>query len=125
MYDLAIIGAGWAGFNACLKAKQLGLKAVLIDKSFLGGTCLNLGCIPTKTLIQSAKVFNLVKKSSDFGINVSGAAIDFPKIQERKDKLIQQLRSGMQQMLKGLDYLNGQARLVSSQEIRVLEKDRK
>ncbi|MDD5661699.1 MAG: dihydrolipoyl dehydrogenase [Candidatus Omnitrophica bacterium] len=122
MYDLAIIGAGWAGFNACLKAKQLGLKAVLIDKSFLGGTCLNLGCIPTKTLIQSAKVFNLVKKSSDFGINVSGAAIDFPKIQERKDKLIQQLRSGMQQMLKGLDYLNGQARLVSSQEIRVLEK---
>ncbi|MFA7652822.1 MAG: dihydrolipoyl dehydrogenase [Candidatus Omnitrophota bacterium] len=122
MYDLAIIGAGWAGFNACLKAKQSGLKVVLIDKSLLGGTCLNLGCIPTKTLIQSAKVFNLVKKSSDFGINVSGPTVDFLKIQERKDRIIQQLRSGMQQMLKDIDYLTGQARLVSSQEIRVLEK---
>ncbi|MDD5196529.1 MAG: FAD-dependent oxidoreductase, partial [Candidatus Omnitrophica bacterium] len=122
MYDLAIIGAGWAGFNACLKAKQSGLKVVLIDKSLLGGTCLNLGCIPTKTLIQSAKVFNLVKKSSDFGINVSGPTVDFLKIQERKDRIIQQLRSGMQQMLKNIDYLTGQARLVSSQEIRVLEK---
>ncbi|MDD5519114.1 MAG: FAD-dependent oxidoreductase, partial [Candidatus Omnitrophica bacterium] len=122
MYDLAIIGAGWAGFNACLKAKQSGLKVVLIDKSLLGGTCLNLGCIPTKTLIQSAKVFNLVKKSSDFGINVSGPTVDFLKIQERKDRIIQQLRSGIQQMLKDIDYLTGQARLVSSQEIRVLEK---
>ncbi|MDD5518967.1 MAG: FAD-dependent oxidoreductase, partial [Candidatus Omnitrophica bacterium] len=69
-----------------------------------------------------AKVFNLVKKSSDFGINVSGPTVDFLKIQERKDRIIQQLRSGMQQMLKDIDYLTGQARLVSSQEIRVLEK---
>ncbi|MFA4989982.1 MAG: dihydrolipoyl dehydrogenase [Candidatus Omnitrophota bacterium] len=122
MYDLAIIGAGWAGFNACLKAKQLGLKVVLIDKSLLGGTCLNLGCIPTKTLIQSAKVFNLVQKSADFGINVSGPTVDFLKIQERKDRIIQQLRSGMQQMLKNIDYLTGPARLIANQEIRVLGK---
>ena len=122
MYDLAIIGAGWAGFNASLKARQSGLKVILIDKSLLGGTCLNLGCIPTKTLIQSAKVFSLVKKSSDFGINVPIPAVDFLKIQERKDKIIQQLRTGMQQMLKGIDYLPGEARLVSNQEIRVSEK---
>ena len=122
MYDLAIIGAGWAGFNASLKARQSGLKVILIDKSLLGGTCLNLGCIPTKTLIQSAKVFSLVKKSSDFGINVPIPAVDFLKIQERKDKIIQQLRIGMQQMLKDVDYVTGEARFVSNQEIRVLEK---
>jgi len=123
MYDLAIIGAGWAGFNASLKARQLGLKVVLIDQALLGGTCLNLGCIPTKSLIQSAKIFNLARKAPDFGINVSGSAVDFLKVQERKDRIIQQLRSGMQQMLKDIDYLTGQARLVSNQEIRVSEKN--
>jgi dihydrolipoamide dehydrogenase len=122
MYDLAVIGAGWAGFNASLKAKQSGLKVALVDKSLLGGTCLNLGCIPTKTLIQSAKVFNLARKSPEFGISVSAAAVDFLKVQERKDKIIQQLRSGMQQMLNGIDYLTGEARLVSNQEIRVSGK---
>jgi len=122
MHDLAIIGAGWAGFNAALKAKQSGLKVVLVDKSLLGGTCLNLGCIPTKTLIQSAKVFNLAKKSSDFGINAGAPAVDFIKVQERKDKIIQQLRSGMQQMLNGIDYLAAEARLASACEIRVFGK---
>jgi len=123
MYDFAIIGAGWSGFNASLKARQLGLKVVLIDQALLGGTCLNLGCIPTKSLIQSAKIFNLARKAPDFGINVSGSAVDFLKVQERKDRIIQQLRSGMQQMLKDIDYLTGQARLVSNQEIRVSEKN--
>jgi len=69
-YDLAIIGAGWAGFNAALKAKELGLKVALIEKNQIGGTCLNLGCIPTKTLIQSAKIFHLAKKSATFGTEV-------------------------------------------------------
>ncbi|MDD2679468.1 MAG: dihydrolipoyl dehydrogenase [Candidatus Omnitrophica bacterium] len=122
MYDLAIIGAGWAGFNASLKAKQLGLKVILVDKSLLGGTCLNLGCIPTKTLIQSAKIFNLARQASEFGVNLSSPTADFLKIQERKDKIIRQLQSGMQLMLKDIDYVTGQARLVSNQEIRVSDK---
>jgi len=122
MYDLAIIGAGWAGFNASLKAKQLGLKACLIDKSEIGGTCLNLGCIPTKTLIQSAKIFNLTKKSAGFGINAGLPALDFIKIQERKDKIIQQLRSGMQAKLGGIDFIFGEARIVSPNEINVSGK---
>ncbi|MDO8662769.1 MAG: dihydrolipoyl dehydrogenase [Candidatus Omnitrophota bacterium] len=119
MYDLAIIGAGWAGFNAGLKARKLGLQTVLIDKSEIGGTCLNLGCIPTKALIQSAKVFNLVKKSSAFGINTSVPAIDFVKIQERKDKIIQQLRLGMRSMLKDIDFLSAEAQILSANEIKV------
>jgi len=60
-YDLVIIGAGWAGFNAAIRAKELGLKALIIEKEQIGGTCLNRGCIPTKALIQSAKIYSLSK----------------------------------------------------------------
>ncbi|MFA5063215.1 MAG: dihydrolipoyl dehydrogenase [Candidatus Omnitrophota bacterium] len=119
MYDLAVIGAGWAGFNAGLQAKQLGLKTVIVDKSEIGGTCLNLGCIPTKTLIQSARVFNLTKKSSVFGLGLLDPVLDLIKIQERKDRIIQQLRLGMRFRLKGIDFLSGEAQLVSNQEIRI------
>jgi len=119
MYDLAIIGAGWAGFNASLKARELGLKVALIDQSEIGGTCLNLGCIPTKTLIQSAKVFNLIKKAASFGIKVALPAVDFIKIQERKDKLILQLRAGMRSRLKDIDLISGQGRIISLQEISI------
>lgn len=122
MYDLAVIGAGWAGFNAALKAKELGLKVILIDKDQLGGTCLNLGCIPTKTLIQSAKVFSLVNKAATFGISVSSPAIDFIKVQDRKEKVIQQLRMGMQSMLNGVDLLNSKASIISPHEIQVADK---
>lgn len=119
-YDLAIIGAGWAGFNAAKRARELGLKVALIEKSQIGGTCLNLGCIPTKTLIQSAKVYALTKKSDVFGIDLATSPrINFIRIQERKDKIIQQLRSGLEYMLKGIDFLNAQARILSSEELKV------
>lgn len=118
-YDLVIIGAGWAGFNAALTAKRLGLKVVLIEKGQIGGTCLNLGCIPTKTLIQSAKVYILNKKSKNFGIDITGSQINFIKIQERKDKIIQQLRSSMQFMLRGIDFLEGKAQILSPEELSV------
>ena len=86
-YDLVVIGGGWAGFNAALRAKKLGLKAALIEKSFIGGTCLNLGCIPAKTLIQSAKVFSLTKKSSDFGVDNLNPSINFLKYRKEKPSL--------------------------------------
>jgi dihydrolipoamide dehydrogenase len=122
MYDLTIIGAGWAGFNAALRAKELGLKVLLIEKAQVGGTCLNRGCIPTKTLIQSAKVYTLSKKSDNFGIELANIRANFPKIQERKNKIIEQLRSGMQFMLKGIDYLNVEAHILSPQELKAGEQ---
>jgi len=122
-YDLAVIGAGWAGFNAALKAKEAGLKVCLIEASDVGGTCLNRGCIPTKTLIQSARVFNLTKKSLNFGIELQGAArVNFSKIQERKDKIIAQLRSGMQFLLKGIDFVNADAYFESNHQIKAGDK---
>jgi dihydrolipoamide dehydrogenase len=119
-YDLAVIGAGWAGFNAALRAKELGLKVLLIEKEQLGGTCLNRGCIPTKSLIHSAKIYSLTKKSQTFGIDITGSPkANLIKIQERKDKIIQQLHSGMQSMLKGIDFLNAEAQVISGQDIKV------
>jgi len=121
-YDLVIIGAGWAGFNAALNAKEAGLKVCLIDSAQIGGTCLNRGCIPTKALIQSARIFNLTKKSAVFGIEVTDSRINFAKIQERKNKVIEQLRSGMQFMLKGIDFINTQAQLQSNHEVKAGDK---
>jgi dihydrolipoamide dehydrogenase len=122
MYDLSIIGAGWAGLNAALAAKELGLKVCLIERAQLGGTCLNLGCIPTKTLIQSAKVFALSKKSDTFGIEIANSKIDFHKVQERKDRVIQQLRSGLESILKNIDLLNQDAKILSHSELEVQGK---
>jgi len=121
-YDLAVIGAGWAGFNAAIRAKELGLKVCLIEKGPIGGTCLNRGCIPTKALIQSTKVYSLTKKSNLFGVDAPNPQINFIKIQERKEKIIQQLRLGMQFMLKGIDFLNGEAQILSPEELKVAEQ---
>lgn len=118
-YDLAIIGAGWAGFNAAIRARELGLRVALIEKDQIGGTCLNRGCIPTKTLIQSARVYILTKKSNTFGIEGASPQINFIKIQERKDKIIQQLRSGMQFMLKDIELFKSEAKILSNEELKV------
>lgn len=117
MYDLSVIGAGWAGFNACLKAKELGKKVCLIERSAIGGTCLNCGCIPTKSLIYSARIFSQTKKFEQFGIKLNAGYFDLVKAQERKNKIIQTLRNGMQSQLGGIDYFNAPARFITAQEI--------
>ncbi len=118
-YDLVIIGSGWAGFNAALEAKAAGLKTAVIENSRVGGTCLNRGCIPTKALIQSLKVYSLVKKSKTFGIETANPVVNFSAIQSRKDKIIRQLSAGMQFMLKGAEFINAEAKLVSANTVSV------
>lgn len=124
-YDLAVIGAGWAGFNAALKAKAHGLNVALIDKGQIGGTCLNRGCIPTKALLHSVKTYTIVKKSRIFGIETGVPSISFPEIQARKNKIIQQLRQGMEFMLKGIDFINAEARILSPDTLEVGQKQLK
>jgi len=117
MYDLIVIGGGWAGVNAAKKAKELGLNTCLIEKNELGGTCLNRGCIPTNALIQSARVFTFCKKSGSFGIEGVDPAVNFTKIQERKGALIRQLRRGTEFMLKGVEVINAEAKFLSDSEV--------
>jgi len=119
MYDVAIIGAGWAGYNAAKLAQKAGLRIVIIEKDAVGGTCLNRGCIPTKAFIQSAKIFSSAKKAGTFGVSLQTPSVSFEAIQQRKETLVKQLRQGMDFMLRGIDLLKGSARLISNNQIRV------
>ncbi len=121
-YDLAIVGAGWAGINAAQRAKVLGLNVVIIEKDKIGGTCLNRGCIPTKSLFYSAKLYALAQKSKIFGIDVSAQQIDFFQIQARKEKITGQLFRGLGALLNGIDMINGEARILSNNTIQVNDR---
>jgi dihydrolipoamide dehydrogenase len=124
MYDLTIIGAGWAGFNAALRAKSLGMKVALVEESFIGGTCLNHGCIPTKTLVQSAKIIEEIKKARNFGISVNiEPQLNFLEVIFRKDKIIQQLRKGMENRLTGIDYFSGHGQLLDNRRIKINDRE--
>lgn len=101
-YDIAIIGGGPAGYNAAEKAVAGGLKTVLFEKKALGGVCLNEGCIPTKTLLYSAKILDNIKGASKYGISVEGdAGFDLGKIIGRKDKVVKKLTGGVKMKLTG------------------------
>lgn len=119
MYDLCVIGSGWAGFNAALRAAELGAKVCLIEKDKLGGVCLNRGCIPTKALVNSAKLFSHLKELPSFGIEVKDYAINFEKIQEYKTKVVEKLSLGIEFHLKSkkVEFIKAEASLSSNDEI--------
>ena len=118
-YDLSIIGAGWSGLNAAMRASQLGLKVALIDRDALGGTCLNYGCIPTKSLIQSAKIYKLSRNAAKFGIETKEVKANFSEIQTRKNRIVQQLKTGLAYLIKGssIDFINSAAKFCSCDEL--------
>jgi dihydrolipoamide dehydrogenase len=100
MYDVGIIGGGPAGYVAAERAGQKGLSVVLFDKKKLGGVCLNEGCIPTKTLLYSAKLYDNAKDGSKYGINCSEVTFDFAKIMQRKNKVVAKLVAGIGAAMK-------------------------
>ncbi len=100
MYDLVIIGAGPGGYTCALCAAQYGLSVALVEKDFLGGTCLNRGCIPTKTLLHTADLLESLKNGAKFGISVSDFAPDFPALRARTEDVVSTLRGGIEKMLK-------------------------
>ncbi len=100
MYDLVIIGAGPGGYTCALRAAQYGLSVALVEKDFLGGTCLNRGCIPTKTLLHTADLLESLKNGTKFGIRVSDFAPDFPALRARTEEVVSTLRGGIEKMLK-------------------------
>lgn len=98
-FDVAVIGAGPGGYPAAIRAAQLGASVAIIEKEQLGGTCLNWGCIPTKTLIAGADLLGRINHAQTLGISVQGAVADYAKMIEHKDKVVSQLRSGVKQLL--------------------------
>lgn len=100
-YDVVILGGGTGGYVAAIRAAQLGLKTALVEKGQLGGTCLHKGCIPSKALLKSAEVYNMAKhKAAEFGVEAGEVALNFAKVQERKEKIVKQLHNGIQTLMK-------------------------
>ena len=91
MFDLGIIGGGPGGYVAAEKAGAAGLSVVLFEKNTLGGVCLNEGCIPTKTMLYSAKLYDNARHSEKYGVNVENATIDYRTILKRKEKVVRKL----------------------------------
>jgi len=99
-YDITIIGAGPGGYVAALKAAKMGARVAIIEKGHLGGTCLNVGCIPSKALLASAELLHKIQGADALGVKVSGdVKFDWPQIQKRKDRLIRKLRGGIKGLL--------------------------
>lgn len=114
MKTIGIIGAGPGGYVAAIRAAQLGARVYLIEADKLGGTCLNRGCIPTKTYFRNAEIMNSLKKSEEFGIKVASYSLDGKKLQERKNKIVADLVVGIEkliasyktiELIKGYGYL--------------------
>ncbi len=100
MFDVAIIGGGPAGYNGAIHASELGLKVALIEKAELGGTCLNRGCIPTKSLLKSAELIEEARSSGIFGVSYENVTFCLDKIYERKDTVVAKLRGGIAMLMK-------------------------
>lgn len=127
MYDLGIIGGGPAGYVAAERAGQKGLKVVLFDKKKLGGVCLNEGCIPTKTLLYTAKLYENAKESAKYGINCNEVSFDFGKIMQRKNSVVTRLVAGVGAAMKkyGVEVVNAHAHIEgrSASQIRIQAGD--
>lgn len=119
LYDVAVIGAGPGGYVAAIYASRLGKKVAVMEREYLGGTCLNRGCIPTKALLASAGLLDDLKGSSSFGIDITSFKVNFEKIFDRKEKIVKNLRQGIESlfMARGITLIKGDARLISRNTI--------
>lgn len=118
-FDFGIIGSGPAGYTAALSAASAGKKVVLFEKDLIGGVCLNRGCIPTKTMLHSAEIYEMVKNSLDLGICVDNCKVDFSKIAERKRAVVDKLRNGLERSFKnaGVITINAEAKILDKNTI--------
>jgi dihydrolipoamide dehydrogenase len=124
-YDVIVIGAGPGGYVAAIKASQTGKKVALVERGDVGGTCLNVGCIPTKTLISNAHALHLIQHASDFGIHVGEVSIDYAKMKERKDGVVSKIRKSLEGLIQsnGIEILRGAASFTAPFELKIKGTD--
>ncbi|HWA01264.1 MAG TPA: dihydrolipoyl dehydrogenase [Caulobacterales bacterium] len=126
-YDLVIIGGGPGGYNAAIRAGQLGLKTAIVEKrGKLGGTCLNVGCIPSKALLHASEFYEDARKTfPSMGINVSGLSLDMAKMQAQKEDAVDGLTKGVEFLMKKnkVDYIKGAGRIVGQGRVEVTLND--
>ena len=121
--EVVIIGGGLGGYVAAIKAAQLGLKVVLVEKDKLGGVCLNWGCIPTKALVSTAELLNNLQRAGEFGIQVKDYSFDFPAIMKRKDMITKRLTSGVEQLMKAnrVKVIKGEGQIIEPGTVEVTD----
>lgn len=124
-FDIVVLGGGPGGYPAAIRAAQRGKSVALIEAKELGGTCLNRGCIPSKTLIANAEVLNQVRRSDKFGIYVKDIAFDYGAMATRKDQVVNKMRSGVEGLMKSnkITIIHGYGQLISPREIKVQGQD--
>jgi dihydrolipoamide dehydrogenase len=120
-FQVVVIGAGPGGYVAAIRAAQMGLKTAIVEKDELGGTCLNWGCIPTKSWVVTAHLYEQIKRAKEYGIVVGEPQLDWTALVARKNKIVKQLTGGVKQLLAGrqVEIYKGTAKLTSANRIAV------
>src|SRR5215207_7461815 len=121
-YDAVVIGAGQGGIPLSRALAQAGRKTALVERQHVGGTCINEGCTPTKTMVASAKVAYFDRRSADYGVQNGQVTADMPKVRQRKRNIVESFRSGNERRIEeteGLDLLMGEARFTGPKELEV------
>ena len=120
-YDVVVLGAGSGGYACALRAAQLGLSVALVEKNKLGGTCLHVGCIPTKALLHAAEVADAARDSEQFGVNATFEGVDMGGVNKYKDGVVSRLYKGLSGLVKGrgITVVEGEGRLVSPTTVEV------
>src|SRR5438046_729709 len=122
-YDAIVIGTGQAGPSLAARLADTGMKGAIIERKRFGGTCVNNGCIPTKTLVASARAAHVVRNAGDYGVTIPGPiAVDMKKVKMRKDEVVRQSSDGLEKWLRNtrnLAVIEGQARFANAHRVRV------
>ncbi|MBC7223128.1 MAG: dihydrolipoyl dehydrogenase, partial [Anaerolineae bacterium] len=123
--DVVVIGGGPGGYVAALRAAQLGAKVALVEREHLGGVCLNYGCIPTKALLRTVEVLELVRRAGEFGVVAGEPRLDWGAAQQRKEAVVSQLVGGVSRLLerRGVEVVWGEARLRAPRQVEVRTED--
>lgn len=122
--DTLVVGAGPGGYVAAIRAAQLGQKVTIVDKGPLGGTCLNVGCIPSKALIEAGHLVEKAKGNEEIGITTENVQVDFNKVQAWKSGIVNRLTSGVESLLKGnnVDIVKGEVYFVDKNNVKVMDE---
>lgn len=120
-YQLIVIGAGPGGYEAAIRAAQLGLTTALIERRDVGGTCLNRGCIPTKAMLHSAQLYREAANFELFGLHTENTSFDWAKVHQRKNDVVVKLRTGIEQLIKAnkIDFFNNSASILGENDVQL------
>jgi dihydrolipoamide dehydrogenase len=120
-FDLVVLGAGTGGYTAAFRAAQLGLKVALVDQAKIGGTCLHIGCIPTKALLESAAFVERVRHAKEYGVDVADPVVDYARMAERRDQVVKRLWTGLKSLVdkNKVAWIQGRGRLDGATTVKV------